>query len=101
MNDNVAGSGDIGNDTNKVVLYGTRMCPYCVGARHLLKSLGVEYQNIPVDGNPELRQHMEAISGQYTVPQIWIGDTHVGGYTELRQLHGAGKLEAMLQAIDV
>ena len=81
---------------NKVVLYGTRMCPYCIAARRMLEGMAIEYEDIPVDGDRELRQHMEAISGRYTVPQIWIGETHVGGYTELQQLASVGKLEAML-----
>ncbi len=83
---------------NKVVLYGTSMCPYCVAARRLLESLDVDYENISVDGDHALRQHMETISGRYTVPQIWIGDTHVGGYTELQQLASVGKLEGMLSS---
>lgn len=81
---------------NKVVLYGTRMCPYCVAARRLLADLCIDFEDISVDGNYQLREHMEAISGQHTVPQIWIGETHVGGFTELRELARIGKLETML-----
>lgn len=92
MNDKVMSRSD-----NKVVLYGTRMCPYCVAARRLLESLEIDYENIPVDGDRQLRQHMETISGRHTVPQIWIGDTHVGGYTELQQLASTGQLETLLQ----
>ncbi|MBV1932001.1 MAG: glutaredoxin 3 [Porticoccaceae bacterium] len=92
MNDSVVSRGD-----NKVVLYGTRMCPYCVAARRLLESLEIGYENIPVDGDRQLRQHMETISGRHTVPQIWVGDTHVGGYTELQQLASTGQLETLLQ----
>ncbi len=83
--------------TEKIVIYSTRLCPYCMAARRLLDSLELTYENIAVDGNRELRQHMEAISGSHTVPQIWVGDTHVGGYTELAQLHNAGRLETLLQ----
>ena len=82
--------------STQVVLYGTRACPYCVAARHLLKSLDLDYEDISVDGDRELRQHMETISGRHTVPQIWISDTHIGGYTELHQLVSSGKLEAIL-----
>jgi glutaredoxin 3 len=92
MDDSVMSSND-----NKVVLYGTRMCPYCVAARRLLESLEIDYENIPVDGDRQLRQHMETISGRHTVPQIWVGDTHVGGYTELQQLASTGQLETLLQ----
>ena len=85
-------------EVGSVVLYGTRMCPYCVAARRLLSSLNVNFEDISVDGNRELRAHMEAISGRYTVPQIWVGDTHVGGYTELQQLASSGELQTMLAA---
>lgn len=88
------------NSDHKVVLYGTRMCPYCIAARRLLESLNIDYENIPVDGDRQLRQHMETISGRDTVPQIWIGDTHVGGYTELRQLASTGQLETLLRGAD-
>lgn len=88
------------NSDHKVVLYGTRMCPYCIAARRLLESLDIDYENIPVDGDRQLRQHMETISGRDTVPQIWIGDTHVGGYTELRQLASTGQLETLLRGAD-
>lgn len=85
------------NSDSKVVLYGTRVCPYCIAARRLLESLDIDYENIPVDGDRQLRQYMETISGRDTVPQIWIGDTHVGGYTELRQLASTGQLETLLR----
>ena len=62
MGDKVMSSSD-----NKVVLYGTRMCPYCVAARRLLANLEIDYKNIPVDGDRQLRQHMETISGRRTV----------------------------------
>ncbi|RLA52746.1 MAG: glutaredoxin 3 [Gammaproteobacteria bacterium] len=81
---------------NKVVLYGTRMCPYCVAARRLLAGLCIDFEDISVDGDHQLREHMEAISGRRTVPQIWIGETHVGGFTELQELARIGKLETML-----
>jgi len=87
-----------GKQTEKVVIYTTRLCPYCMAARHLLDSLDINYQNIAVDGDRELRRHMEEISGRDTVPQIWIGDEHIGGYTELAQLHNAGRLEPLLRA---
>ena len=83
--------------TEKVVIYTTRLCPYCMAARRLLDSLELTYENISVDGDRALREHMEEISGRHTVPQIWIGDVHVGGYTELAQLHNAGRLELLLQ----
>ncbi|MGK2914095.1 MAG: glutaredoxin 3 [Porticoccaceae bacterium] len=80
----------------KVVLYGTRFCPYCVAARHLLKAKSVAFDDIPVDGNSALRRQVMARSGRDTVPQIWIGDTHVGGYDELRALEAADELDTLL-----
>lgn len=75
------------------------MCPYCVAARRLLTSLDVEFEDISVDGDRALRSHMETISGRYTVPQIWVGETHVGGFTELQQLVHNGHFNAMLRAV--
>lgn len=80
-----------------VTLYTTRFCPYCVAARQLLKTRGVDYEDIRVDGDPALRRRMtELAGGQRTVPQIWIGDTHVGGYTDLAALERRGELDSLL-----
>lgn len=81
-----------------VVLYTTRYCPYCIRAKHLLSSKGVDFQEIAVDGEPQLREEMIQKSGRYTVPQIWIGDEHVGGCDELYLLERQGRLDAMLRA---
>jgi glutaredoxin 3 len=80
-----------------VVLYTTGWCPYCIRARRLLDGKGVAYTNIDVGGNPALRAEMRARAGRNTVPQIWIGDTHVGGSDELYALERAGRLDAMLK----
>lgn len=79
-----------------VTMYTTAVCPYCVNAKRLLAEKGVTPVEIRVDQNPEIRQAMMEKSGQRTVPQIWIGDVHVGGFTDLRALDQAGKLDAML-----
>lgn len=79
-----------------VTVYTTRFCPYCTAARRLLDAKGVVYDEIPVDGNPALRQEMTARAGQRTVPQIWINEQHVGGYTELAALEQRGKLDSLL-----
>ena len=78
-------------------MYGTAWCPYCVRARCLLDERGVSYKDIRVEQQPELRQQMMNLSGRRTVPQIWIGDTHVGGYTDLLELELDGQLDYMLQ----
>jgi len=79
-----------------VLIYTTPWCPYCVRAKHLLKSKGASFEDINVNGQPDLRQQMEIRSGAHTVPQIWIGETHVGGCDELYALERAGKLDGLL-----
>lgn len=80
-----------------VVLYTTRWCPFCVRALRLLDSKGVAYTNIDVGAEPARRAEMMARAGRHTVPQIWIGDTHVGGCDELYALERAGKLDPLLE----
>jgi glutaredoxin 3 len=79
-----------------VRIYTRKYCSYCVRAKRLLDDLGVSYDEIPVDGDPQAHARMKAESGQQTVPQIWINSVHVGGCDELMALHHAGRLAAML-----
>lgn len=79
-----------------VLMYTTAVCPYCVNAKKLLAQKGVEVTEIRVDQNPQLRIEMMEKSGQRTVPQIWIGDVHVGGFTDLWALDKQGKLDGLL-----
>ena len=81
----------------EVVIYTTAWCPYCVRAKSLLKSKGVTFQEISVDGKPALRAEMARKAGRTSVPQIWVGDRHVGGCDELHALERAAKLDAMLK----
>lgn len=81
---------------SQVVLYGTRFCPFCTAARRLLTAKGVNYQDISLDNDPELRAVVMKRSTRNTVPQIWIGDVHVGGYTDLRQLDIEGHLDKLV-----
>lgn len=81
-----------------VVIYTTPWCPFCIRAKHLLKSKGIDFQEIDVNGKPDLRREMEARSGAHTVPQIWIGETHVGGCDDLYALEYGGELDGLLQA---
>lgn len=81
-----------------VVIYTTRFCSYCVRAKQLLDSKGVEYKEIPVDQDPVLRRELMEKSGQRTVPQIWIGSRHVGGYSDLYRLEMSGQLNQILAA---
>jgi len=78
-------------------MYTTASCPFCIAAERLLSARGVtDIQKIRVDIQPELRIAMMEKTGRRTVPQIYIGDYHVGGFEELRALDMAGKLEPML-----
>lgn len=80
----------------KVEIYTTQVCPYCVQAKRLLDTKGVEYQEIRVDLDPEKRQYMMEKSGARTVPQIFINDQSVGGCDDLYALERAGKLDPLL-----
>jgi glutaredoxin 3 len=80
----------------KVTMYSTRFCPFCVMARRLLDRKGVDYQEIRVDADPEQRDEMRKRSGRHTVPQIFVGIQHVGGYDELSALERAGRLDPLL-----
>jgi glutaredoxin 3 len=76
-----------------VTMYSTRFCPYCIRARMLLDSKQVNYTDIGVDGEPALRREMMQRSGRRTVPQIWIGEQHIGGFTDLARLEQLGRLD--------
>jgi glutaredoxin 3 len=78
-------------------MYSTRVCPYCVMAEKLLQKKGVaQLEKILIDVDPVQRETMMARTGRRTVPQIYIGDHHVGGYDDLAALDRAGKLDALL-----
>ncbi len=86
--------------TGKVVMYCTEICPYCVRAERLLRSRGVmEIEKIRVDLQPELRLVMMEKTGRRTVPQIYIGTHHVGGYDDLAALEQNGKLTGLLNSM--
>lgn len=79
-----------------IKMYTTRFCPYCMAARSLLNELELPFTEIAVDGNRQVRAEMTRASGARTVPQIWIGEQHIGGFTELRSLHQNGTLNTLL-----
>ncbi|MES2999376.1 MAG: glutaredoxin 3 [Pseudomonadota bacterium] len=82
-----------------VKMYTTAVCPYCIRAKQILKSKGVDtIDEIRVDMNPQERMKMMEITGRRTVPQIFIGDTHVGGCDELMALDSRGGLVPLLNA---
>lgn len=82
--------------TEKVTIYTTRTCPFCIHAKQLLDEKGVSYHEIGVDGQRELRAQMAEKAGRTSVPQIWIGDYHVGGCDDLMALDRSGKLDQLL-----
>lgn len=84
-----------------IYLYTTRYCPFCIKAKQLLASKGVEFCEIAVDDNPQLRIEMMQRSGRRTVPQIWIGQQHVGGCDDLWVLERDGVLDSMIQAATI
>jgi glutaredoxin 3 len=79
-----------------VTIYSTGWCPYCARAKSLLTRKGVSFEEIDVEAAPEKRAEMQTRSGRRSVPQIFIGDQHVGGCDDLHALEDAGKLDALL-----
>jgi len=82
----------------EILIYTTHICPYCIMAKRLLDKKGARYTEINVDGNAELRENMMRKTRRRTVPQIYIGDFHVGGFDELYALEQQKKLDALLAA---
>lgn len=80
-----------------VVIYSSDWCPFCTRAKQLLAKKGVAFEEIKVDGQPDVRAEMTRKARQTSVPQIWIGSTHVGGCDDLYALERAGKLDALLK----
>ncbi len=77
-------------------LYSSQFCPFCFRAKAILQQKGADFTELNVDGNPALRQQMIQESGRHTVPQIWIGQKHVGGCDDLMALDRAGELDRLL-----
>jgi glutaredoxin 3 len=83
-----------------VKMYTTAVCPYCLQAKRILKSKGVEHiEEVRIDVNPEERTKMMEVTGRRTVPQIFIGSIHVGGCDDLVALDGKGELIPLLNAV--
>ena len=80
----------------QVVMYTTGPCPYCSRAKRLLDKKGVKYEELRVDSHPHLRPEMEKRSGRTSVPQIFIGDIHVGGFDDMAELDMEGRLDELL-----
>jgi glutaredoxin 3 len=82
----------------KVLMYSTGVCPFCLMAERLLRAKGADIEKVRVDLEPERRQEMMTRTGRRTVPQIYVGDRHVGGYDDLAALDRAGGLDPLLTA---
>jgi len=83
-------------DQPEVVIYSSTFCPYCIRARRLLKAKGVSCRELKVDFDPVRWEEMERLTHRRTVPQIFIGDLHVGGYDDLAALDRQGTLDGLL-----
>jgi glutaredoxin 3 len=80
----------------EIVIYTTNICPYCIMAKRLLDKKSAAYKEINVDRNPEMREEMMQRSKRRTVPQIFIGDRHIGGCDDLYALERSKQLDALL-----
>lgn len=80
----------------EITLYTSAVCAYCVAAKNFLKSRGLSWNEVRIDTDPAQREKMMALARRTSVPQIFIGDTHVGGYDDMMALHRAGKLQPLL-----
>lgn len=82
----------------KVVIYSKQICPYCVRAKNLFQSKGVSFEEIMVDNDPALYEKLKQQTGMLTVPQIFINDELVGGFTDLADLERNGELDKLLNS---
>ena len=79
-----------------IILYTTKICPYCIYAKRLLKSRGLSFEEIDIHSEPGLVQEVMERSGQRTVPQLFINDESIGGFAELSELNESGELDELL-----
>jgi glutaredoxin 3 len=97
VSEQTGSSPDTSSGVPIVEVYLSAFCPYCHFAKRLLKEQGLDFSTISVDFHSDRRAEMEQRSGRETVPQIFIGQTHVGGYDDLSALVSSGKLPALLE----
>ena len=83
-------------NTPVITIYSSAICPYCVMAKNFLKSKGLAWTEVRIDIDPVAREAMMAKARRTSVPQIFVGDVHVGGYDDMMALHRAGKFEPLL-----
>lgn len=82
----------------QITMYTTDWCPYCIRAKAFLQQKGLEFEEIKLADDPNFREKIQALTGGWTVPQIVIGETPIGGYDDLRRLDKAGELDRLLAA---
>jgi len=82
--------------TPAITIYSTAVCPYCVAAKNFLKSKGQQWTEVRIDLDPAEREKMMALTRRTSVPQIFVGDVHVGGYDDMMAMHREGRLEPLL-----
>lgn len=82
-----------------ITIYSSAICPYCVAAKNFLRSQGRSWTEVRIDLEPDARQKMMALTRRTSVPQIFVGDTHVGGYDDMIELHRAGGLQPLLDGV--
>ena len=81
----------------KILIYSSNICPYCIAAKRLLENLNLKFQEKVIDNQPSLRNEMCSVSnGRNTVPQIFIGDKHIGGYDDLKMVYENGELMRLI-----
>ena len=81
----------------QITMYTSAVCAYCVAAKNFLRSKGLEWSEVRVDLDPGERQRMVAKAGRTSVPQIFVGEVHVGGYDDMMALHRAGNFEPLVE----
>ncbi len=96
MSDSTASTTSAAAGAPTVTIYSSAICPYCVAAKNFLKSKGQSWTEVRIDQDPSARKRMVEITGRTSVPQIFVGEAHVGGYDDLIALHRAGGLEPLL-----
>jgi glutaredoxin 3 len=80
-----------------ILIYSSAFCPYCVAAKNFLKARGLEWRELRIDTDPEARQAMMSKTQRTSVPQIFVNDTHVGGFDDMVELDRAGKFQPLLE----
>jgi glutaredoxin 3 len=80
----------------RITIYSSAICPYCVAAKNFLKSKGLDWTEVRIDTDPGERQRMVALAKRTSVPQIFVGNVHVGGYDDMMAMHRAGEFEPLL-----